>query len=558
MVNRLLSFFNRKISGLHEAAYLLALFTFLSQLLALVRDRMLAHFFGAGATLDIYYAAFRIPDIIFVSVASVVSLSVLIPFLVERIDRDVEEAKRFVNSIFSWFSVSIVAVSGIVFFLVPFITHRVFPGISDPASRRELILLTRILLLSPIFLGVSNFLASITQAYKRFFVYAVSPILYNLGIISGVIFFYPRFGLAGLAVGVVAGAVMHLAVQLPSVWHVGFFPRFVRPDFREMRQVVAVSLPRTLALSTTQLLLLFLVALASLQAAGSIAVFNLSFNLQSVPMAVVGVSYSLAAFPTLSKLFARGERGKFIEAMTTSARHIIFWSFPALVLFVVLRAQIVRTVLGSGQFGWESTRLTAAALAIFALSTIAQSLVLLFVRGYYAAGNTRKPLVVNLISAGVVVACSYLFLAVFTSVPFIRYFIESLLKVDDVPGTSILMLPASYSIGTLLNGAVLWGLFERDFGGFTKNVLPTLLHSLASSVVMGFVAYHSLGLLDGIIKVDTAGGIFLQGLLSGSIGIAAGIALLRLMGNREVTEIWLSLHARIWKAKAIAPEQREL
>ena len=170
MVRRILNFISQEISGLHEAAYLLALFALFSQVLALVRDRLLAHVFGASHTLDVYYAAFRIPDLIFVSIASMVSISVLLPFLIEKIEKAGEgKGREFVDQVFSIFFLAIVAVSVVVYFFVPELVSIALPGFANDALKPELIALTRILLLSPILLGFSNFLASITQMYNRFF-----------------------------------------------------------------------------------------------------------------------------------------------------------------------------------------------------------------------------------------------------------------------------------------------------------------------------------------------------------------------------------------------------
>src|SRR3989344_3723460 len=218
MVKRILKFFNKEINGLHEAAYLLGFFTLLSQVLALVRDRLLASSFGAGYDLDIYYASFRIPDFIFVLVASIVSVSVLIPFLVEKLDKNEGEAKKFIDNIFSAFFLTIAGVSIVVYFFVPTLVDFFFPSLAEFQTRGELIFLTRVLLFSPIFLGLSNFFGSITQIYNRFFIYALSPVIYNFGIIVGIVFFRPFFGIYGLAYGVVLGAFFHLAIQIPFVW----------------------------------------------------------------------------------------------------------------------------------------------------------------------------------------------------------------------------------------------------------------------------------------------------------------------------------------------------
>ena len=213
MVKKLVSLLNLETGGLHEAALLLGLSALGSQILGLVRDRLLAANFGAGAELDLYYSAFRLPDLLYVSLASLISVTVVVPFIVGRLERGERPAvKKFLDSLFTVFCFGMIAVSAILFFLIPYLSSVLFPGFEAPAQT-ELILLTRILLISPFFLGLSNLLAAVTQSAGRFLVYATSPILYNLGIIIGILIFYPLFGLPGLALGVVVGAFLHLAVQ---------------------------------------------------------------------------------------------------------------------------------------------------------------------------------------------------------------------------------------------------------------------------------------------------------------------------------------------------------
>ena len=557
MVKKFFGLLSREISGLHEAAYLLAFFTFLSQLLGLVRDRLLASTFGASAALDAYYAAFRLPDLIFVAIASIASVSILVPFIIERLRKGEPETREFLGAIFSFFAVLMVVVSVLVFLLSPKLLALIFPKIIAGQYGTELITMTRWLLLSPILLGLSNLLASITQAKHRFFSYAVSPIFYNAGIVFGLLVFYPLFGLVGLALGVVLGAALHLIIQIISVGKL--FPRFHLPfNFQIIKQVVSLSFSRTLALSASQIALLALVALAAYLAAGSVSIFNFSWNLQSVPLAIVGASYTVALFPTISRLFGNGEKEKFFQEMLAAARHIIFWSVPMIVLFIVLRAQIVRVVLGSGNFDWADTRLTAAALALFSISILAQSLILLFVRGYYAGGNTKKPLIINLFSAVLIVIFAFGFLWLFKRLDFFRYFVESLLRVDNVAGAEVLMLPLGFSVAQLVNAAIYWFYFARRFPTFSPVVSRTFFEIFSTSVIMGFIAYRSLNVFDKIFDLNTLSGIFFQGFLSGLIGIAVGLVVLILLKNKEIKEVWATLHHKIWKAKIIAPEPESL
>ncbi|MEK9185002.1 MAG: murein biosynthesis integral membrane protein MurJ [Patescibacteria group bacterium] len=559
MVKTIFSFLNKEIIGLHEAAYLLGFSAILSQILALVRDRLLASSFGAGHTLDIYYAAFRIPDLIFVSIGSIVSISVLVPFLIEKINKSQEEGKNFIDSAFSLFFILITFVSVLFYILIPYLAPKVFPGFTDGKTLTSFIILTRILLLSPILLGISNFLASITQVHNRFFIYAISPLLYNIGIILGIIFLYPHFGLMGLGYGVILGACMHLLIQVPFVINKGMFPRFrFNIDFVSIRQVMTLSLPRTFTLSSNQIATFFLVGLASVMTVGSISIFNFSFNLQSVPLSIIGVSYASAVFPALARLFSSGNREKFIEQMIVSARHIIFLSTPLMVLFVVLRAQIVRVILGAGNFNWSDTRLTAAALAIFSISVVPQGLLQLFVRAYYSKGDTKKPLIINLISSTLIVILGYVFITTFNNFPTFRYFIEELFKVSNLSGSVVLMLPLAYSIGVLVNTAFHWLAFHKEFKNFTKSISSAIYQSFSASIIMGYVTYIFLNVFDKVFDINTLVGIFSQGLFAGLIGVAVGIFILKLLKSHELSEIWKTLHAKIWKAKVIAPEQEML
>lgn len=555
MVKRFLNLLNREIVGLHQAAYLLGFFAICSQVLALIRDRILATQFGASNTLDLYYSAFRIPDILFVTVASIVSVSVLIPFLIERFEKSDEDAKEFIDTVFSFFFVFMISVGILAYITAPYFMKLLFPLFAKSESFPDLIKLTRVLLLSPVFLGFSNLLASITQINRRFFIYAISPVVYNLGIIFGIVFLYPIFGLLGLGMGVVTGAFLHFAIQIPFILSQKMFPVFRFPiKLSFIKKIVFTSLPRTLTVSSNELAELFLISFASFFAVGSISVFNFSFNLQSVPFSIIGVSYSLAAFPTLTKLFSNGDRGEFVEQMINSSRHIIFWSIPISVMFVVLRAQIVRTVLGAGRFNWDDTRLTAAALALFTVSLVAQNLVTLFVRSYYSQGKTKTPLLMNMLSALLIVVGSYYLVQLFNYSIFFRTFIESILKVNGIPGTVVLMLPLGYSIGVIVNLIIHWWGFSLHFPTFSKPVKRTLFETISASTIMGYVSYNMLFVFDKVFDINTLLGIFSQGLFSGLVGIVVAVLVLYLLGSRELSEVWSTLHKKIWKATVVAPD----
>jgi len=538
MMYRAFRFLSSEVRGMHEAAYLLAVFAFGSQLLALLRDRLLAGAFGAGHTLDLYYAAFRIPDFLFATVASLLSLYALLPIL-SRLGQEQEGLMvSFLRDMLLIFFAGMGFVAGIAFFLAPVLVPLIAPGIAtDVGARADLILLVRILLLQPILLGASNTIAALTQLQHRFLLYSISPLLYNLGIIFGVVALYPYLGIAGLGWGVVIGAFMHMMIQVPFFFAEKSTVRLPLSRLVQgLREVLTLSVPRTFALASTQISLLAITAMASFLASGSIAVFTFAYNLQAVPLTIIGVSYSVAAFPTFARLYAQGAREELSRYTEAALRHIIFWSIPATVFVIVLRAQIVRTVLGSGQFDWSATRLTAAALALFILSLAAQSATLLIARAYYATGNTRKPLYFGCADIAISVLSAFLLLALFQESPFFRDFLGSLLRVGDTPGTAVLVLALGYALGSIAKFTIGCIYFIRDFSISRTRLTRLTFESFSASVIGGAASYGVLAFSGGTGNITTTIGVLVQGTAAGAVGLFVAGLILWLLKNQEFAE----------------------
>jgi putative peptidoglycan lipid II flippase len=364
-MDRIIRIFSKEYQNVNQAALLLGLFAFMSQILGLFRDRFIAHFIGPSTTLDTYYAAFRVPDLIFISIASLASVTVIIPFLSAKMKGDTvtKEAEKYLSDIFSTFFALIFSVSCLAFFLMPHLVFFIAPGFT-PVLQEKVVEISRVMLLSPILMGLSNLFGTITQLFRKFFIYSLSPVLYNFGIIVGVLFLYPVFGIRGMAFGVVLGALMHFGIQALASKSCGFTPRFsFNIDFTDIKKVALISLPRTLGLAFNNIALICIISLASYLKEGSISIFNFSFNLQSVPLNIIGISYAVAAFPTLTKFINMGQIEEFRNHLKSSARSIIFWSLPATFLFIVLRAQITRVILGSPTFPWAITDMEKIASA---------------------------------------------------------------------------------------------------------------------------------------------------------------------------------------------------
>jgi len=562
MMNKIAKIIGKEFHGLNEAALLLGGFTLLSQILGLIRDRSLAYIVGAGPVLDVYYAAFRIPDFLYISIASLASITVLMPFLMNKItegEENKQKARNFLNNVFSAYAYFMFLASVLIAILMPEIVKYIAPGFTE-SQTHMLITTSRIMLLSPIFIGLSNLIGTVTQLFKNFLVFSLSPIFYNLGILFGIYFIFPSLGVYGLAVGVIIGAIFHFLIQVPVVIKHGFFPRFVsKINWKEIWEVVKISAPRTLTLSCNSLAFIFLISMASTLKPGSISLFTFAYNLQSVPVGIIGISYSVAAFPVLVKCFSTKDINTFVEHIIEAIKQVIFWSLPIMSLFIVLRAQIVRVILGSNSFSWSDTRLTAASVALFVISLVFQGLVLLFVRGYYASGNTKKPLFVNVFSSVMVIVLAKVFIFIFSSYPQTLLWLENIFRVSGVSGTIMLSLPLAFALGSIINFFLLWILFAKDFP-LSKNfhIVKTFLQSLLGAITMGLVSYLFLGIFDDIFNINTGVGIFLQGFLSGVIGIASGIIILILIKNKQLLDIIKALKNKFWKKTVVAPEQADL
>jgi putative peptidoglycan lipid II flippase len=458
----------------------------------------------------------------------------LIPALARR---DSKEQKDYLDTIIAGFLLFSVLVSTVAAIVAPYLLSVLFPQMTATGHLGELTTLTRIILLQPILLGLSNILASVTQFRHRYTLYAMSPILYNLGIIVGVLGFYPFFGITGLAWGVVFGAVLHVSVQVPSIITDGFLRRIPRIySTKDVIDTAITSVPRALALSMTQITYLGLIALAGLLLPGSIAIFTFAYNLQAVPLSVIGASYSVAAFPALAAALSRGDKEEFVSHIAAASRLVLFWSLPATALIIVLRAHAVRIILGSGQFNWNDTKLTAAAFALLSVSLVAQGLVLLLVRGYYASGRTFVPFIISGITAASTVLFGSLFVGAW-HFPYLTDFASVLLRVDHVQGRSVLALAFAYTFTTVIGAFITMFYFNSRFPGYITQVRRAWGESGLAALIAGLAAYATLVVVGPIEFSSTLASVFLHGLAGGLAGMAAAALTYRTLKNKEYCEV---------------------
>ncbi len=554
MVTRVLTFLYREIRGLHQAAYILALFTIASQILAIVRDRLLAHQFGAGYELDLYYAAFRIPDLLFVLFASVLSVYVLLPFVKRAEHHSAQSARLVLGQMFTLFLYVYVVVAAVLCIFAPQVLGYLYPGF-ETTAQVEVVGLMRILLLQPLLLGISSLLGVVTQLHHRFVIYALSPLIYNVAIIFGASVLYPYMGLSGLGWGVVLGAVGHVLVQMPLVYKSSLrFSLVTNFDWSLIKNVAAVAIPRALTLSFGQLLILVITSVATVMTVGSVSILQFAFNLQSVPLAVIGASYSVAAFPTLTTLIAEKKMEDFSAVVLTALRHILFWSVPVIALTLVLRAQIVRVLLGSGSFDWADTRLTAATLAVFVFSLAAQAVIFLTVRAFYAGGFTKLPLLITAMGSFLGAGFAYVGYLVFLESLALQQLVVAMFRLENVVGAEVIMLPLGFTLGMLVEATLLLYFLHTTYHVSLRSIGRQLGHSFLAASAGGFAAYTALHFVVEGINQETFIGIFIQGGVGFVFGLGAIVLTYHTLGSPEMAEITRSFRSRIFKTDVVAPQ----
>jgi putative peptidoglycan lipid II flippase len=567
MVSKIIKFLNRDLFTMNQAALVLAVFSFLSQVFGLLRDHLLASLVGPSANLDTYYAAFRVPDFVYNSFGVLFSVTVLIPFIAQYVEQEKADGhpgafKRFLNSIFTVYVGGMAILSLILIVIMPWLTRLVVPGFSG-AELHNVVLYSRIMLLSPFLFGLASLLSSFAQVQKKFFAFAIAPLLYNAGILVGIVVLRPIFGILGVVMGVAFGALLYFGIQVPTLIKLGKLPKLSREvDWGVIRRVMTLSLPRTLSSSLNNITFIIIGAMASLLAAGSISIFQFSYNIENTPLLIIGVSYAVAAFPAMTRMYAAGDKKELLNVLHRTTRNIFFLCVPASMLMIVLRAHIVRILLGAGVFSWNDTRLVAASVALFAVSIVAQCMELLLVRAFFATGNTKTPLIINSWSTIVTLGSVAGLLVLYRYSSFFAYFLNDLLRIDGTDGSSVVVLALGFSIGESINAYALWHAFKKQMPSLRSESLAlsrSIGHMIAAGIIAATAAYGTLVLTGGDILNDTFIGILIQAVIATAVGAAMYGIVLRALRNEDLSMFIDTVRSRFWKQKPIiVQEQQEL
>ena len=407
----------------------------------------------------------------------------------------------------------------------PWLTKLITPGFS-PEKQALTSSLTRIMFLSPLFLGISSILGGILQSFKRFFIYSLSPIFYNVGIIIGALYFVPLWGIYGLAWGVAIGAFFHMAVQIPAVLKLGYHYSF-KLNFKDnnTRQIGAMMIPRTMSLAVSQINFIVITIIASTLAGGSLAVFNLANNLQSFPIGIFGLSFAVAAFPALSAVAF--DKKKLTDNFSNVFRQILFFIVPSTVLLLTLRAQIIRVILGTGQFDWNDTILTLNTLGFFSISLFAQASIPLLIRVFYARHDSKTPFYIGLVCVVINV-----FLSMFLNRKF------------GVAGLAL-----AFSISNILNFILLWLILKLEIGELDEvRILFSAIKFSIAALACGVTVQIMKILVWPFIDMTKVWGVMTQGLVAAIFGLLVYILFCFLLKSEELFSFWNSLRRRLsWK-----------
>lgn len=464
-----------------SAAFVIAFTYGLSAILGLVRSRLLAGLFGTADELAIFYTADKIPSFIYSLLVVGTISTIFIPVFTGILRHNKESAWKTASSMINISVLAFGVLGALVFVFAPSLIRllSVFRF-----SEAQVILgasLMRIMISAQLILIFSSFVTSLLQSFKYFILPALAPVFYNLGMIGGILFLTPQYGIFGPAYGVIIGAVLHLLIQLPLMRKINFkYNLALNFGDRGIREIFSLVPPRIFGSALVQISSIINNSIAILVSTSSVVIFKFADQLQSFPVNLFGASIALAALPTLSFEAEESDKKKFKKTFLTSFHQMLYLVIPASVILLVLRVPVVRLVFGAANFPWEATLSTAYVLAFFSFSIFAQSAVYLLTRGFFALKDTATPVKVNFLTI------------LFSSV-------LSLVLVGSL-GWGVWAIAFSYSLASIIDAVVLLYLLARKIGNFRweQFIVPFTKISYAA-VFMGISLYLPLKLLDQLV-----------------------------------------------------------
>lgn len=489
-----------------------------SRVLGFVRTAVLFNSFGAGRELDAFYAAFRLPDLIFQLVAAGALSSALIPIVAGLLSSDQHgRAWRVVSTVTNLMLIVLAALAIGVAIAAPALVPS-FTGGFTPEQREQTVELTRIMLAGPIFLALGSVATSVLNAQGRFAAAAIAPIVYNVAIIAGVVLLAEPLGVMGAAIGVVAGSIAHLIVQLPSVLRLGFrhTPK-VDLDDPEARTALRLMAPRAIGLGATQITFVVVTAVASTISTGAISVFNTAFMLLQIPVGVVGVPLGVVVFPSLSREVAVGRIDEYVGLLSRALRLLVFVMLPVATIGAVLAGDLVDLLFGRGEVDAAALDLTARTLVVFLVGLPAHALIAVLARAFYARQDTVTPVI-----AGIAAVVLNTTLSVALAGPL------------GLPGVAL-----AIALGAWLELGALLIVFKRRVPELTiRPVLLVFVRSLAAALAAAAVVFALRGGLALVGPLEPGlVGLAIRMAVTGGIGLAAFALLAAVLRIPELPSI---------------------
>ena len=473
-----------RVSGgaLARSAIIVAASFVLSRVLGLAREIILAREFGTGPEMEAYVSAFRIPDLLFLVVMAGAFGAAFIPVFGGYINGgERDKAWRLASAVLTWSGVVVLVLCAVSFVLAHPLMNIVAPGF-DQETEDMAVRLMRILLLSPVFLGFGIAAKGILEAQNQFTLPALAPLVYNLAIIIGALFFVRDYGIYAVGWAVIIGALGHLLVQVPGLIRSGLeFRPTLNRQVDGLKEVARLLGPRIIGLAVFQINFIAVTAFASTAGEQSVAAINYAWQLLMLPHGVLALSISTVMFPTMATLYALGDQEGFRQTLDRTMRPLIFLSIPASVTLFLLRKPIVQVIFQSGSFNAESTALVIAPLAWFAIGLVGYALTEILTRVFYATRDTRTPVITGVLT----VILNLIFCALFL----------------DAMGYDGLALALS---ATTAAEAVILLLFLRQRNGHVveKTFGPWLLKVLGASALLFVVMYVTAPKLEAALERD--------------------------------------------------------
>lgn len=449
-----------------SAALLVMSLLAVGKVVGVIDDLVKARVFGTGAELDAFVAAGGLPELLNTVISGGALAAPFIPVLASYLNRnDREGAWRLTSSVINLAFLATALLAAVVVVFAPWLVrHFIAVGFS-PDQQALTAGLMRLILLSTLVFAVSGVVMSVLHAYQHFLLPALAPILYNLGIIGGAIFLARPWGVWGLAVGAVAGSVMHLLIQVPGLvrYRVGWRPVLGLND-PGLRRVLQLMGPRVLTLGVVQLNILVAVRLASELGAGSVSALNFGWRLMQMPETIIGTAIATAVFPTLSQMAAQGRTSQLRDTLSATLRAVIVMGLPAALGLVLLGRPLIELLFRGGQFGSASSEAVLAALSGYAAGLVGHAALEVSARAFFARQDTRTPLLVAVLGMGITVVLS--------------------LGLRQALGHAGLAL--ANSLGVTAEVVLLLWLARRPLGGLDEARLwRTLLRAALATLVMG-------------------------------------------------------------------------